>query len=161
MILKCCRKYVVGEPPESSLSRDHWVSVLKLSTMWELQALRNAAIQHLDGLGDIDPVDKCVLAMQYDVKEWMLAALVKLAQRPEPISTEEGRRMGFETALKLSAVREKVRLCCGDTSVYQRSCGSCGLYGPVHKFGHLVAGDRDPATGGLDFTPLLQTAFGL
>ena len=155
------RKYFIGKSPESNLGRDQWVSVLKLSTMWEFRAPRNAAIQHLDGLGDIDPVDKFVLALQYDVKEWMLTELVKLAQRPEPISTEEGRRMGFETALKLSAVREKVKLCNGDSGIYHRSCGSCGWCGSVPKYGHLVVGDRDPATKELDFTSLLRTAFDL
>ena len=149
------RKYVVGKSPESSLSLDQWVSVLKLSSMWEFHAPRTAAINHLTILsGSIDPVDKLVLAIQFEIKVWMLPTLLKLAQRAEPITMEEGRRMGFETALKLSAVREKVKLGCG------HQCQSCAWQGK-HINSRLVVGDRDPMTQGLDFTPLIQTTFNL
>ena len=152
------RKYDVDKSLESSLSLDQWVSVLKLSTMWEFHTLRTAAIDHLTILsGSIDPVEKLVLATQFEIKGWMLPTLLKLAQRAEPISMEEGRRMGFETALKLSAVREKVKLVCGVQ--YYGQCPNCGLNGYHHS--RLVVGGRDPMTQGLDFTPLIQTTFDL
>lgn len=142
------RKYVVGKSPESSFSRDQWISVLDLSTKWEFRALRTAAINHLTTLnGSIDPVDKLVMAIKYKITEWMLPTLLKLAQRAEPISVDEGNRMGLETALKLSAVREKVKLPCGQ-------CQTCAWHG---NNGRLVVGERDPMTRGLDFTPLIQT----
>ena len=92
------RKYVVGKSPESSFSRDQWVSVLKLSTEWEFHALRTAAIDHLTTLnGSIDPVDKLVMAIKYKITEWMLPTLLKLAQRAEPISMEEGNQRCRQT----------------------------------------------------------------
>ncbi|KAI6139541.1 hypothetical protein BKA82DRAFT_4223017 [Pisolithus tinctorius] len=78
------------ESQGSDLDRDQWISVLKLSTMWEF--------------------DKVVLALQYNIREWLLPAFLALAKRPAPISIEEGRRIGFENALKLASVREKLRL---------------------------------------------------
>ncbi|KAI5997683.1 hypothetical protein F5J12DRAFT_851199, partial [Pisolithus orientalis] len=110
-----------------------WISVLKLSTMWECTSLRAAAISWLDGssatLGD---VEKVALAMQYDIKGWLLPSLLALAQRHNPISVEEGRRLGIETALKLASVREGLRL------------------------------ERlDPTAARLDFAPMIQKVFEL
>ncbi|KAI6040619.1 hypothetical protein EDC04DRAFT_2566837, partial [Pisolithus marmoratus] len=95
--------------PGSNLDHDQWISVLKLSTMWEFDELRNAAIQYLDPSSQrLHPVDKFVLALQYDIKKWLLPTLLELAARAEPINTEEGHRIGLEKVVKLAAVREDV-----------------------------------------------------
>ncbi|KAI6043402.1 hypothetical protein EDC04DRAFT_2562969, partial [Pisolithus marmoratus] len=104
----------------SGLDQAQWISVLKLSTMWEFDELRNVAIQHLDqpspsfNAADtpppFNPVDKFALASKYDIKEWFLPALLALARRSKPISVEEGRLIGFENALKVAAVREELKM---------------------------------------------------
>ena len=146
-----------GRNPDLNLSQHQWTSILKLSTMWEFDGPRNAAIRHLDSLQPpIDPIDKVVLAMQYEIKEWLLPALLKLAQRLEPISIEEGRRIGFETTVKLASVREKV-----NWNATVSPCGYCGRsYGSTTQ--NLIAGNtRDPATARVDFTPAIKTTFDL
>jgi len=149
------RKFVSGKYAECDLNLQQWISVLKLSTMWEFHAPRIAAILHLDSLDDqIDPIHKVDLAMQYDIREWMLPALLKLARRPEPISIEEGRRMGFETALKLASVREKFSQETG-----RHRCGNCGTKCGGSK--GLSAGTRDSATKDLDFAPVIRATFDL
>ncbi|KAL4068137.1 hypothetical protein J3A83DRAFT_3816543 [Scleroderma citrinum] len=149
------RKHVSGRCSESDLDLDQWVSVLKLSTMWEFHAPRIAAIIHIDSLDNmIDPIDKVVLAMQYDIKEWLLPALLKLAQRAESINIEEGRRMGFETALKLASVREKFSQESG-----RHRCHNCGAKCSTSKC--LSVGTRDPATKDLDFAPVIRSTFDL
>ncbi|KAI6124778.1 hypothetical protein EDD16DRAFT_1703578 [Pisolithus croceorrhizus] len=95
----------------SSLSQTQWISVLRLSTMWEFKDLREVAIQHLDlPSRPLAPVEKFVLASKYGIKRWLLPALTQLAERPWPISVEEGRRIGLENALKLAAVRERLKV---------------------------------------------------
>ncbi|KAI5983064.1 hypothetical protein EDD15DRAFT_2179700, partial [Pisolithus albus] len=141
-----CRQY--GENKGLALSlTNEWTSVLKLSTMWEFTTLREAAISWLDtsdaSLYRSDPLEKIVLANRYDIKEWLLPSLLALAQRPDPISIEEGRRLGLETALKLASVREKLRLQKAPQGTKQ-----------------LVVGDRDPAATLLDFTPVIRKVFG-
>ncbi|KAI6139534.1 hypothetical protein BKA82DRAFT_48882, partial [Pisolithus tinctorius] len=89
-----------GTNKGSDLDYDQWMSVLKLSTTWEFTGLSNAAIEYLD----------LELALQYNIQEWLLSALLMLARRSAPISIEEGRRIGFENALKLASVREKLQL---------------------------------------------------
>jgi len=69
--------------------------------------LRLAAIDSLLAL-QLGPVDRIILAKQYDIRHWLAPALNELAQRPQPLSLEEGTRLGLETALKLASVRERV-----------------------------------------------------
>ncbi|KAI6040610.1 hypothetical protein EDC04DRAFT_2602387 [Pisolithus marmoratus] len=135
-----------GQNKGQDLLTNQWVSVLKLSTMWEFANLRAAAISWLDtsdaSLCRPDPVERVALATQYDIKEWLLPSLLALARRPDPIGVEEGRRLGIETALKLASVREKLKL----ESVSE-----------VSK--RLAVGDRDSTAARLDFTPMIQKVF--
>ncbi|KAL4068135.1 hypothetical protein J3A83DRAFT_4189739 [Scleroderma citrinum] len=128
-----------GSPVQSGLNQERWISGFKLSTIREFRALRIAAIKHLDTLSD---VDKIVLAIKYEIKEWMLPALLKLARRP-PIGIEGGSRMGFENALKLPAVQEKVKLEYGTRN--QCTCPR-GRRQEVPVQPYLAVGDRDPTT---------------
>ncbi|KAI5997632.1 hypothetical protein F5J12DRAFT_333967 [Pisolithus orientalis] len=143
----------------SDLDYDQWVSVLKLSTMWEFTGLRNAAIRYLDHpLRPLDPISKVELALQYNIEEWLLPALLVLARRSAPISIEEGRRIGFENALKLASVREKFRL---ETVVEQFTCTY--YPGALHRYNtqYLVVGDRDQKAENLDYTLFIRKAFDL
>ncbi|KAI6124775.1 hypothetical protein EDD16DRAFT_521522 [Pisolithus croceorrhizus] len=136
-----CRQHGQNKGLALSLA-DEWISVLKLSTMWEFASLRTAAVRGLEANVAspcrLDLIEKVVFATRYDIKEWLLPSLLAIARRPNPISVEEGRRLGIETALKLASVREKLRL-----------------------QGHtrLVVGDRDPSAASLDFTPVIRKVF--
>lgn len=83
-----------------------WTSVLKLSTMWSFDLLRELAIHTMAELPGVSPVEKAALANEYQIDEWLLPALNELAQREEPISINEAHRLGWEMALQIAAVRE-------------------------------------------------------
>lgn len=87
------------------MSAMEWTSVLKLSTMWNFEDLRDLAIQTMSHL-PLDPVERAALASEYNIDEWLLPALNELAQREEPIGIKEANRLGWETALQIAAVRE-------------------------------------------------------
>ncbi|GLB38934.1 hypothetical protein LshimejAT787_0600960 [Lyophyllum shimeji] len=53
-----------------------------------------------------DAIERAVLAREYDAMEWLRAALVELVARPQSLSVEEARRLGYETAIRLCAARE-------------------------------------------------------
>ncbi|KAI6109031.1 hypothetical protein EDD16DRAFT_54355 [Pisolithus croceorrhizus] len=75
-----------GTTKGSDLDHDQWISVLKLSTMWDFHGLCNAAIQHLDTPPQpLDPIDKVELALQYDIREWLLPALLALARTSQKL----------------------------------------------------------------------------
>ncbi|KAI6162489.1 hypothetical protein EDD17DRAFT_549756 [Pisolithus thermaeus] len=148
----------------SDLDHEQWISVLKLSTMWDFHGLRNAAVSHPDTPPQpLDPIDKLELALQYDIREWLLPALLALARRSAPISVEEGRRIGFENALKLASVREKLQLGTVEETVRPRRRD--GGMAPAYEYSTpsrcLVLGDRDKEAEKLDYTPFIRKAFDL
>lgn len=126
-----------GAVPGLPLTVDEWASVLKLSTKWEFKMLRQAAIDALIAL-QIGPVDRIVLARQYDIRHWMVPALNELAKRPQPLGLEEGTKLGLETALKLASVRERVMI--SGSNVY-------------------VAAARDARAQNLDFSQAISATF--
>ncbi|KAL4076913.1 hypothetical protein V8B97DRAFT_1938176 [Scleroderma yunnanense] len=149
------RKY--GTNPGLPLNDEEWVAVLKLSTMWEFDGLRKAAIDTLS-VSKITAITKLVAAKQYNIDEWLLPALLALAQRPEPISVEEAHRIGLETTVKLASVREKIKI---EITTDTTPCSF--KPGRVHQYEsmRLGVGERDPEAEKLDFTPMIRTAFGL
>lgn len=130
----------------------------------DYDGLRNAAIEYLDcPLRPLDPITKVELALQYNIQEWLLSALLVLARRSAPISIEEGRRIGFENARKLASVREKLRL---ETAVeefpYIYHDGGSTRHA-IHQcnIGYVALGDRDKDAENLDYTPFIRKVFGL
>ncbi len=120
---------------DKELSADEWISVLKLTTMWQFPVLRKVAIDNLVPLlggQDGDAVRWIGLARTYDVHEWMFPALDKLAQRREPLRLHEAELLGIATAVKMAEVREsRNRASAGSQS------GS--YYGrPYHSFGDEI-----------------------
>jgi len=90
------------------LTRQEWISVLKLSTMWEFTDIRGRAIQELGKkeMG-MEAVEKIACARRFEVKEWFLDGCVELLKRVETITNEEAERLGLGTAVKLLRLREK------------------------------------------------------
>jgi hypothetical protein len=92
------------EAPE--LSKDVWLSVLHLASMWDMGALREKAISQLTGLV-VDAGEKIQLAERYDIPEWVLTALTDLVNRTPPIDEADVASLGLVRALKAVALREE------------------------------------------------------
>ncbi|KAG6330947.1 hypothetical protein ID866_8140, partial [Astraeus odoratus] len=120
-----------GSLPYLPVEIHEWTSVLKLSTAWDFQATRQAAIDALHA-SQIEPVDRVVLAQQYDIKDWLLPALNQLAQRVEPISLEEAGQIGVDFALKVT-----------------------------WNYTLFVSDSRDNAAQGFDYSEAIRTIFAL
>ncbi|KAF5355550.1 hypothetical protein D9758_006304 [Tetrapyrgos nigripes] len=86
---------------------DEWISILKLSTLWDMPRIRERAIKRMVPLMQ-DPIQKIEIAREYEIDDWMLPALNQLVQRDEALSVEEGKKLGLEYTLKLASIRE----CC-------------------------------------------------
>ncbi|KAI6137473.1 hypothetical protein EDD17DRAFT_1782951 [Pisolithus thermaeus] len=154
------RKY--GSQPNLPHGIEQWTSVLKLSTAWNFERLRQAAIDALTESG-IGAVDRVVLSQRYYIKNWLLPALNELARRPEPIILEEAQRMGIDIALKLASVRERVTVAVqthptahprysafGGDAPYQRSNNGHGI---------AVGSCRDPKMQDCDFSDQIRSTF--
>ncbi|KAI6113530.1 hypothetical protein EV401DRAFT_1982804 [Pisolithus croceorrhizus] len=86
---------------------DGWISVLKLSKMWQIDELHCAALKNLKySAVQKSAVEKLALALKYEINDWIIAGVNELARRSEPINVEDARTLGLETVLKIAAVRE-------------------------------------------------------
>ncbi|KAF8216970.1 hypothetical protein K438DRAFT_1518908, partial [Mycena galopus ATCC 62051] len=88
------------------MSKDEWLSVLKLSTQWRFLEAWDLAIAQLNNHSDIGDVELILLARQYDVAAWLRKGYTSIAERSEIISEEEAQKLGWQTAFRLSQVRE-------------------------------------------------------
>jgi hypothetical protein len=71
--------------------------------------VKELAIRELQALS-IAPLEKIVLYQKYAVNRDLLQpAFIALTTRDEPITIEEGREIGLETALQLAEAREVAR----------------------------------------------------
>ncbi|VDB95553.1 unnamed protein product [Peniophora sp. CBMAI 1063] len=92
----------------AELTLDEWMSVLKLAKKWNLAGLRDKAVQQSDTQVQLKtPIEKILLARQYDVGKWLNEAYIALSSREEPLSVQEVEKVGWETTAKLMMVREK------------------------------------------------------
>jgi len=90
-----------------------WISVLKLSTMWHFQKIREFAIQKMAPLVGVD--EKVILAQKYRITEWLLPALDKWTQQSTSITHKDVDRMGLDFILKIVEARDQ----------YMKSCSKC------------------------------------
>ncbi|KAI6143894.1 hypothetical protein BKA82DRAFT_948055 [Pisolithus tinctorius] len=157
------RKY--SSQPNLPQNIEQWTSVLKLSTAWSFEKLRQASIDALIESG-IGAVDRVVLSQQYDIKSWLLPALNELAKRPEPITLEEANQMGIDIALKLASVRERVTVetnCSSSRSVFgqpQYFGGSAYVTQVPNDSNSVAVGScRDPRMQNCDFSDQIRSTF--
>ncbi|KAF8834879.1 hypothetical protein BDN67DRAFT_959584 [Paxillus ammoniavirescens] len=136
-----------------------WTSVLKLSTLWGFSTLRQVAFNRLSRSTTISLAKKIALGYQYDVQSWLLPTMNELVRRPESITMEEARCMGFEIALKLASVREKLALRSVAEEIKHRGLVGGTARDRGHPY-HLTPGPRADVRD-LDFTPILRATFNI
>ncbi|KAJ7477479.1 hypothetical protein FB451DRAFT_1242560 [Mycena latifolia] len=95
------------EDPMPTLSKDHWISVLKLATLWRLLATRALAIRHLDAEVK-NGAEGIVLARKYHVASWLRSGYTALSRGAHgAMSLADAEMIGWETATKIYRVREE------------------------------------------------------
>jgi len=161
-------------PPLSNikLTRQDWISVLKLCTMWEFTDMRERAIQELlkedMSMGTIDKIE---CGKRYQVKEMLLEGYNELLKRAETITAKEAERLGWKTAAKLLLLREEY-LSTTITSQHpsiSETCGQCGrqcggtrLHRYCDDYGDYYPYDQQvtrPDRNQHDFTQAIQKEF--
>lgn len=104
--------------PESPLI----VPAFRLANAWGFSDLRAHLLPlAYNALGD---ADKIAFAREFDIREWLLPAHVRLCQRQEPLTREEASKIGMDSLLMIFLVREEFPPKQGPTQV--PSCS--GLY---------------------------------
>ncbi|KAH9925352.1 uncharacterized protein BXZ73DRAFT_50084 [Epithele typhae] len=152
--------------PTRTYDKAHWIAVLKLSTMWLFDTLRDTAIEEIARYVAA-PLDRIELARTYDIPHWCEPAFAALC-RQERLSPEELERLGWNDGAKLVHVRESMEWADACTC----GCNYCTItHGPavpraavVHPHTHPGARPGAVSTTVLrrnyDFGPKLREVFG-
>ncbi|RDB18093.1 hypothetical protein Hypma_000976 [Hypsizygus marmoreus] len=90
-----------------AFSFSEWVSVLKLSTIWEFNAVRELAISTMTPM-EIDPVSKIEVARAYQVDQWFCPALLQLVEEPQRPLLQDVNRLGIAFTLRVAELRGRV-----------------------------------------------------
>ncbi|KAG8715175.1 hypothetical protein FRC09_016843 [Ceratobasidium sp. 395] len=98
------------------------VPALRLANMWNFSELRDMLIPLTERT--LNDVDKIVYAREFGVNEWLAPAHVQLCMRDTSLTKEEAEKIGFDSLLIISHLREKGRL--SNTLTTQHGYCYCG-----------------------------------
>ncbi|KAH8829562.1 hypothetical protein DL96DRAFT_1462199, partial [Flagelloscypha sp. PMI_526] len=91
------------------LSVQEWSTILIVASRWSFREAKAFAVRELEKLSMPD-IDRVVLYHDHGVdRNLLLRSYSALADRQEPITLEEGMRLGLETSLMLAKAREIAR----------------------------------------------------
>ena len=92
---------------EHAFTLESWVSLLAFSTRFICDKIRARSIRELEAIQSrVDPIERIVLAVRHNIPQWLSGAYQELCQRQDPLSEEEGERLGLSTVIKLMRARE-------------------------------------------------------
>ncbi|KZP16655.1 hypothetical protein FIBSPDRAFT_681682, partial [Athelia psychrophila] len=83
---------------------DEWTAILHLAARWGFQSISTLAIVQLTPIAT--DIDKIVLGRQYEINPWLREAFTAVCMRERSVSKEEGRRMGVDDTVEISAIRQ-------------------------------------------------------
>jgi len=81
-----------------------WTSILHLSAKWAFENIQLLAIDNLTA--HATPIDKIVLGRRYGITEWLAGAYEAVCTRADPLTLEEGMKLGVEDTVRVSAARQ-------------------------------------------------------
>jgi hypothetical protein len=91
------------------MTRDEWLSVVKLSTMWGFVQARVLSIERLSKL-DLSPTDKIVFGKKYQVLSWLKEGYAALVQKEDAMTAEEllenAKTLGWDTMARVLRLRD-------------------------------------------------------
>lgn len=95
----------------------------------------------------LSDVNKVAFAREFEVKDWLAPALTRLCQRNEPLTSEESWKLGVDSLLLVSRIREEKLtpakpLLCPSGCGMQLSCTICG--DPQSLVSSLPDGEIEP-----------------
>ncbi|KZP28768.1 hypothetical protein FIBSPDRAFT_1039494 [Athelia psychrophila] len=81
-----------------------WTSVLHLAAKWGFESIQLLAIDNLTTTAIA--IDKIVLGRRYGISDWLPGAYEAVCTRADPLTVEEGMKLGVEDSIRISAARQ-------------------------------------------------------
>ncbi|KAH7338050.1 hypothetical protein B0J17DRAFT_660579 [Rhizoctonia solani] len=106
------------------------ISAFRLANMFKFTDLRAYLLPLVEK--SLDDVDKIVFAREFGIKEWPAPAHIRLCKREGVLSTEEASKLGVQSVLLISRMREKYRsqvIMATTETVYCKRCAGWQYYG--------------------------------
>lgn len=88
------------------MSKEDWISTLRLGNMWQMDTIRSVAIHQLQLGNKLDAVQKVEIARECSIRTWEIGGLNQLIRERETMTMKHVERLGIETVLKICAARE-------------------------------------------------------
>ncbi|EAU91913.2 hypothetical protein CC1G_04680 [Coprinopsis cinerea okayama7 len=96
-----------------TLTKEQWLSVLKLSTLWYFKELRRLAIDHLEAWSpSLTSIELIQLGKEYAISNWLLRGYHALVNQNGVISLESAKAIGMESAIRLYTLRSRTEWVC-------------------------------------------------
>ncbi|KAJ2919948.1 hypothetical protein MD484_g470, partial [Candolleomyces efflorescens] len=89
-----------------TFSKDEWLIILELSTIWDFHEFRKLAKEHLENQLD-DPIERIAVGRAAYTPRWVLEGYQTLVTRSECISEQESERIGHLTTVRLYVLRHE------------------------------------------------------
>lgn len=88
------------------------MKVLTISNIWGFDRIKTMAISASESYVTKklkDPIAKLKFAQRMDIPQWAFQTYAELTLRVSPLSADEAKEVGFETAYKIGLLREKTK----------------------------------------------------
>lgn len=103
-MLKSCRDFCISE----LTGTEAWISVLKVATQWDFSSVRSLAVAKLSNLL-VTSADRVGVGKQFDVQGWLGPAYMDLCIREQPLSLQEGQKLGIDDVIEIYRLRSLIR----------------------------------------------------
>ncbi|KZP17544.1 hypothetical protein FIBSPDRAFT_830314 [Athelia psychrophila] len=118
-----------------------WTSVLHLAAKWGFESIRLLAIDKLTATAI--PIDKIVLGRRYGISDWLPGAYEAVCTRADPLTDEEGMKLGVEDIIKISAARQAYGCAKAHYETRHLSEDLGDIFGLENPFEELSVGSTD------------------
>ncbi|KAH6908585.1 hypothetical protein BKA70DRAFT_1280249, partial [Coprinopsis sp. MPI-PUGE-AT-0042] len=136
-------------PSPPNLSKNEWISTLKLATMWQMDEIRKVSISRLSEM-NIPAIEKVTLAREYHVAKRLREGIATLASDTCAVKIEAiAEVLGRETTARIFAIRDTANKPTPGTNeptfkLSQLTCVACGASpstpGPTCCNGRYITG---------------------
>ncbi|KZP24164.1 hypothetical protein FIBSPDRAFT_951467 [Athelia psychrophila] len=118
-----------------------WTSILHLAAKWGFENIKLLSIDNLTA--DATPIDKVVLGRRYGITDWLPGAYEAVCTRADPLTMEEGMKLGVEDTVRISAARQLY----GIGEARHETKYLAGDLGEIFKLGKPSVGSISPMDG--------------
>jgi hypothetical protein len=82
--------------------------VLKVATQWDFSSVRSLAVTKLSNLL-VTSADRVEVGKEFDVQGWLGPAYMDLCIREEPLSLQDGQKLGIGDIIEIYRLRSLIR----------------------------------------------------